>query len=133
VTITQLRARRTEIERTAREFGASNIRVFGSVARGDAGPDSDVDLLVDMERGRGLLALAGLELALERLLGSDVDVTTPGGLKRGSARRFWSRPGRCEARPPASGRHPRAGLTAADQARGDRVRGRERRAGMLGR
>ena len=81
VTIKQLRARRTEIERTAREFGASNIRVFGSVARGDAGPDSDVDLLVDMERGRGLLALAGLELALERLLGSDVDVTTPGGLK----------------------------------------------------
>jgi predicted nucleotidyltransferase len=81
VTITQLRARRTEIERTARQFGASNIRVFGSVARGEASPDSDVDLLVDMERGRGLLALAGLELALESLLGSDVDVTTPGGLR----------------------------------------------------
>lgn len=81
MTIRQLRARRAEIERTAREYGATNIRVFGSVVRDEAGPDSDVDLLVDMERGRGLLALAGLELALERLLGSDVDVTTPGGLK----------------------------------------------------
>jgi len=73
-TLDQLRARRTEILRIAERRGACNIRVFGSVARGEAGPDSDVDLLVDMEPGRTVLDLSELILDLEESLGRRVDV-----------------------------------------------------------
>ena len=81
MTVEQLRRRRTDVLRIAAARGASNIRVFGSVARGDAGPDSDVDILVDLEPGRSLLDLGGLLMDLQGLLGTEVDVVTPAGLK----------------------------------------------------
>jgi predicted nucleotidyltransferase len=76
VTLEELRARRDEILRLAASRGASNVRVFGSVARGEAGANSDVDLLVEFEPGRSLVDLTGLELELEELLGCKVDVGT---------------------------------------------------------
>jgi uncharacterized protein len=54
-----LSQKREDIMRAARKHGARNVRVFGSVARGDDGPDSDVDFLVDMELGRSLLDMGG--------------------------------------------------------------------------
>jgi predicted nucleotidyltransferase len=76
-----LRHRRQEILRIAARHGASNVRIFGSVARGEAGPDSDVDLLVDLERDRSLLDHAALKVELEQLLERPVDVATERGLK----------------------------------------------------
>ena len=73
-TIEELRARRGEIIRIASVRGAHNIRVFGSVARGEARPDSDVDFLVDMEVGRTVLDLSELILDFEEALGRAVDV-----------------------------------------------------------
>jgi predicted nucleotidyltransferase len=69
-----IRTKRGEILKIATGFGARNVRVFGSAARGDAGPGSDVDLLVDFEAGRSLMDHAGLLVALEDLLGRKVDV-----------------------------------------------------------
>ena len=57
------------------------MRIFGSVARGDAGPDSDLDLLVDMQPGKGLLDMGGLLMDLQDLLGCRVDVVTKKGLR----------------------------------------------------
>ena len=71
---------RREILETAARHGARNIRVFGSVARGEDRPDSDVDLLVDLEPGRTLLDVIGFEQDLQELLGRKVDVLTEGGL-----------------------------------------------------
>ena len=71
---------RTAVLRVAAQHGARNIRVFGSVARGEAGPDSDLDLLVDFESGRSLLDQVALTQDLERLLGRPVDVVTEDGL-----------------------------------------------------
>ena len=65
---TLLNERRDEILEIAARYGASNVRVFGSVARNEAGPSSDVDVLVDLEPGRTLLDHAGLMIALEELL-----------------------------------------------------------------
>ena len=76
-----LQSRRDEILRIAADHGASNIRVFGSLARGDARTDSDVDLLVDLEKGRSLLDLGALLEDLKRLLGREVDVVTEKGLR----------------------------------------------------
>jgi len=76
-----LKAKREEILRIAARHGAVNIRVFGSVARGDARPDSDVDFLVDLEPGRSLLDLGGLLMDLQDLLGRNVDVVTERGLR----------------------------------------------------
>lgn len=76
----QVRERRNEIERVAFKRGARDLRVFGSVARGEAGPASDLDLLVKFEPERTLLDLAGLELDLEDLLQCEVDVVEEGGL-----------------------------------------------------
>ena len=75
-----LRARKGEIVQIAAAHGASNVRVFGSVARGTAGPGSDVDLLVDFEPGRTLSDHVGLCLDLEALLGATVGVVSAGGL-----------------------------------------------------
>jgi uncharacterized protein len=72
---------RAEILAAAARHGATNVRVFGSVARGDADAASDVDFLVDFEPGRSLLDLAGLLVELEDLLGHRVDVVTEPGLK----------------------------------------------------
>lgn len=71
---------RAEILGIAAQYGARNVRVFGSVARGDAGPDSDIDLLVDLEPGRTLLDHVGLWQDLEELLGRRVDVVVEGGI-----------------------------------------------------
>lgn len=76
-----LRRKRSAILRIAREHGARSVRVFGSTARKEAGPQSDIDLLVEMEPGRGLFDQARLLLELETLLGRDVDVVTPEGLR----------------------------------------------------
>lgn len=78
--IDSLRARRDEILRLAARYGARNVRLFGSIARGEETPESDIDLLVDMEPGRSLLDLVGLWQDLEDLLQCRVDVLTDGGL-----------------------------------------------------
>jgi predicted nucleotidyltransferase len=75
-----LRERREEILRIAARHGARNVRVFGSVARGEAGDESDVDLLVEFEPGRTLLDQPDLVVELEELLGRKVHVVTEGGL-----------------------------------------------------
>ena len=80
-TLTELRQRRDEIIAVARARGASHVRVFGSVARGDATDASDVDFLVDLEPGRSLLDLGGLLMDLQDLLQRDVDVVTERGLR----------------------------------------------------
>src|ERR1700675_4327183 len=64
-----LKANREEILRLASKYGARNVRIFGSVARGEAGPESDVDILVDLEPGRSLFDLGGLLMDLRDLLG----------------------------------------------------------------
>ena len=71
-----LGSRRDEILGIAARHGARNIRVFGSVARGEDHPSSDLDLLVDMETDRSLLDLVGLQQDLEALLRRNVDVVT---------------------------------------------------------
>ncbi|HWQ27399.1 MAG TPA: nucleotidyltransferase family protein [Dehalococcoidia bacterium] len=75
-----LREKREEILRIAARHGARNVRVFGSAARGEAGAESDLDLLVEFEPGRSLLDQAALVRDLEELLGRKVDVVTEGGL-----------------------------------------------------
>ena len=77
----QLREKRQEILDLATSYGAKNVRVFGSVARGDFTESSDIDFLVDMERGRSLVDRAALMLDLEQLLQRRVDVATERGLK----------------------------------------------------
>jgi uncharacterized protein len=72
---------RDAIRLAAAESGARDVRVFGSVARGEEREGSDVDLLVTLDPGRTLLDLARLELRLERLLGRRVDVVTEAGLR----------------------------------------------------
>lgn len=76
-----LRSRKAEIEALAAEYGISNIRVFGSVARGDARPDSDVDLLVDCEPEASLFDVVRLQAALEDMTGAEVHITPSGGLR----------------------------------------------------
>ncbi len=71
-----LLALRKEIAAIAARHGASNVRVFGSVARGEAGPGSDIDVLVDLEPGRSLFDLAALHLELEDLVGFPVEIGT---------------------------------------------------------
>jgi len=77
----KLRQRRKAIIRTAENRHARNIRVFGSVARGDDVSSSDIDLLVDLDEGTGLLDLIGLERELTELLGTRVDVVPATALK----------------------------------------------------
>jgi hypothetical protein len=55
-----LKAKREDVLRVAAQHGARNVRIFGSAARGDAGPASDVDFLIEMEEGRSLLDLVAL-------------------------------------------------------------------------
>src|SRR5437016_14683049 len=80
LSLQQVRKRRTEIEQLAARYGARNVRVFGSVARGEATPASDVDVLVDFEPGRSLLDQIGFEQDLEALLGCRVEVLAEGGI-----------------------------------------------------
>ncbi len=76
-----MREKREDILRIASKRGASNVRVFGSVARGEADSKSDIDLLVDLEPGRSLFDLGGLLMDLQDLLGYKVDVVTERGLR----------------------------------------------------
>lgn len=73
--------KRPEILEIAERHGARNVRLFGSVVRGEADQESDIDLLVDLEPGRTLLDHAALILELEELLGRKVDVATERGLR----------------------------------------------------
>ena len=82
MTLQELRTtKRDEILSIAARRGARNVRVFGSVARGDNDARSDIDFLVDMEPGRSLFDLSGLLLDLESLLHVSVDVVTERGLR----------------------------------------------------
>ena len=76
-----LKAKREEVLRLCAKYGAYNVRLFGSVARGEADEQSDIDLLVELEAGRTLFDLGGLQYDLEQLLGCRVDVVTERGLK----------------------------------------------------
>ena len=67
--------------RAFRALGASNVRLFGSVARGDDGPNSDIDLLVDIAPEVGLFALGRMRSEAERILGSSVDIVPANSLK----------------------------------------------------
>ena len=78
---TLLNAKRDEILQICTKYGARNVRVFGSVARGDADEHSDIDLLVEFDTERSLLDHAGLWLELQELLGVKVDVVSERGLK----------------------------------------------------
>ena len=75
-TLDDLRARRDEILVLARRYKADNVRVFGSVARGEATPDSDIDLLVTFQDGASLYDMSGLWQDLAELLGRSVDVVS---------------------------------------------------------
>lgn len=81
VTLDEVRSWRDQIVRIGERYGVRNIRVFGSVVRGEAGNASDLDLLVDVERGHGYFDMAGFALEVEDLLGVFTQVATVGGLK----------------------------------------------------
>lgn len=76
-----LREKAAELVAVARDLGASKLRVFGSVARGEDGPTSDIDLLVDLEPGVGLVGLGRLQEEFEAILGRRVDVIPASNLK----------------------------------------------------
>ena len=75
-----LKDKRNAVLAIALKHGAKNVRVFGSLARGEAGAQSDVDMLVKMEKGRSLLDLVALDDELEALLGCKVDVLSENGV-----------------------------------------------------
>ncbi|MEO7746573.1 MAG: helix-turn-helix domain-containing protein [Actinomycetota bacterium] len=77
----RLRRHRKALLNAVETSGGGNLRVFGSVARGEDGPDSDVDLLVDLPADVSLFAVLALEGTLERILKVKVDLATSGGLK----------------------------------------------------
>jgi uncharacterized protein len=78
---TLLQQNRERVLETAARYGAYNVRIFGSVARGEATASSDIDFLVSMEPGRSLMDLGGLLSELQNLLGMEVDVVTEKGLR----------------------------------------------------
>jgi uncharacterized protein len=78
LSLADLRARRNEILELAEHYGAYNVRVFGSLARGEATPESDVDLLVTARKGVSMFDLVGLWLDLKELLGQEVSLITDG-------------------------------------------------------
>ena len=77
VTMDEVRAHQDAIKRLGERSGVRNSQVFGSVARGEATPDSDLDLLVDVERGHGYFDMAGFALGAENELGVMTQVATP--------------------------------------------------------
>lgn len=81
VDLPSLRAQREAIIRLAATYGASNVRVFGSLARGDERSDSDIDLLVDMAPEQSLLAWSGFWQELEVMIGSKIDLAVSTDLR----------------------------------------------------
>ncbi|MDP8237441.1 MAG: nucleotidyltransferase family protein [Candidatus Erginobacter occultus] len=79
--IDRVKEHRDTIISLARRYGITSIRLFGSTARGDDGPGSDLDFLVEMEPGRSLFDLGGFQVDLEEALGCKVDVVTKNGLR----------------------------------------------------
>lgn len=77
----RLRRRRHALLKAARMHGVTQLRVFGSLARGEAGPQSDIDFLVDLRPGRTLVDLAGFRREAKEILDLPVDVATPDMLK----------------------------------------------------
>jgi len=77
----ELEEKREAILAIARKYGAHDVRIFGSVARGDATADSDLDLLVRFEPDRSLFDHGGLIMDLQDLLGVKVDVISEGGIR----------------------------------------------------
>ena len=75
-----LKDKRAEILRLAAQYGVERMRIFGSMARGQATPQSDIDFLVAFKRGKTLLDLIGFKQDLEALLGRKVDVVSEGGI-----------------------------------------------------
>lgn len=80
--------KRDEIRRIAQKHGAVDIRLFGSVARGEATEESDIDLLVELEEGRSLLDVGGMLMELREALGVEVDLTTTSSLTRDERERI---------------------------------------------
>jgi hypothetical protein len=78
ITLSDLRTRRDEILKLAEKHGATHVRVFGSLARGEATPESDVDLLVSVREGVSMFDLVGLWQDLQALLGCEVSLVTDG-------------------------------------------------------
>ena len=76
----EIQQRKKEINIIARQHGIMNVRIFGSVARGEDNPQSDIDFLVDLEEGRSLFDLGGALVKLQELLGRKVDIVTERGL-----------------------------------------------------
>jgi predicted nucleotidyltransferase len=77
-----LQEKRQEILKIAARHGAYNVRIFGSIARGEADKNSDLDVLVELEPERSLFDLGGMLMDLEHLLGCKVDVVTVKGLRK---------------------------------------------------
>ena len=77
----RLRQRRRSVIACAARHGASNVRVFGSTARGEDQPDSDIDLVVDLDRSAGLFELEALRRELSEILGVSVDVAPSDSLR----------------------------------------------------
>ncbi len=77
-----VKAHRKELLELADKYGAKNLRIFGSVARGEAQDGSDIDLLVELTPGHGFFSLVAFEDEAENLLHRKVDVVTEGGVSR---------------------------------------------------
>ena len=75
-----LEQKREDIFRLAAKYGAFNVRIFGCAARGEEGPESDIDFLVELEPERSLFDLGGLQDEMKSLLGCEVDIVTEKGL-----------------------------------------------------
>lgn len=79
--LAEILSKKDEIKRIAQKHGANNVRVFGSFVRGEAQAGSDVDFLINLERGRSLFDRMSIQIELEAVLGCKVDVVSERGLK----------------------------------------------------
>lgn len=85
-----LKQKKAKILQPASKYGVRDVRIFGSVARGEAGPESDIDFLVRIQPGRSLLDLRGFLMDLQELPGREVDVVTEKGLRERIRKRVLS-------------------------------------------